>query len=77
MPPAALPLYRSPALRVFEAAHADHPRKARAGAVAAAWAEALADGGRIHVLAGFVYRCEKGFRRSPRVRFQGRLQIPG
>ena len=52
MPPAALPLYRSPALRVFEAAHADHPLMARAGAVAAAWAEALADGGRILVLAG-------------------------
>ena len=52
MPPAALPLYRSPALRVFEAAHADHPLMARAGAAATAWAEALADGGRILVLAG-------------------------
>ena len=52
MPPAALPLYRSPALRVFEAAHADHALMARAGAAAAAWAEALADGGRILILAG-------------------------
>lgn len=49
---AALPLYRSPALRVLEAAHADRPLMSRAGSAAAAWAEALAVGGRILVLAG-------------------------
>jgi len=50
----AIPLYLSPALRRFEAAHATEPLMERAGTAAARWAAelAVADGGPVLVLAG-------------------------
>lgn len=48
----ATPLYRASALRALEAMHADLRLMRRAGTAAAEWAEQLAGGGRILILAG-------------------------
>ena len=48
----APPLYRADTLRALESAHADLALMTRAGAAAAEWAQQLATGGRVLILAG-------------------------